>query len=188
MLIKRWQKIDQFESIFRSASKEPFAPEKVSFQRIMMITDKSLAESEPFAHEVERFLSVFSENESPEWKLIPGDQFSNVSGLLELINEFRPDLICSYRNLHIPASEHPYSLGVYIDVLTQATTTPILLMPRLEDQSEFETSQVEKIGTTNVMAITDHMAGDHRLVNIATAMVKSKGKLCLTHVEDKKVL
>ena len=92
-----------------------------------------------------------------------------------------------YRNLHIPATEHPYSLGVYVDVLTQATTTPILLMPRMESQTEFEIDQLAKTGTAKVMAITDHLAGDHHLVNMAAAMVKAGGTLYLSHVEDRAI-
>lgn len=178
-------KIDQFESIFRSASKEAFEPEAIEFARVAVVTDLDLTNSQTFVNETKRFLEVFSDSFSPEWKLISGEQFSSVSGLLEKVNEFRPDLICTYRNLHIPASEHPYSLGVYVDVLTQATTTPILLMPRIEDQTEFEIDQLEKTGTARVMAITDHLAGDHRLVSFASTMVKSGGKLFLTHVEDR---
>ncbi|MEL7500549.1 MAG: hypothetical protein AAFN77_23355 [Planctomycetota bacterium] len=180
-------KIDQFESIFRSASKQPFEPEDVSVDRVLILTDKDLAHSQPFVDEAKRFLGVFSESYQPEWKLISGEQFSSVSGLLEQVNEFRPDLICTYRNLHIPASEHPYSLGVYVDVLTQAMTTPILLMPRMEDQTEFEMDQLAKTGTAKVMAITDHLAGDHHLVNMAATLVKTGGKLYLTHVEDRAI-
>ena len=178
-------KIDQFESIFRSASKESYEPESVKMGSVAIVSDVDLSNSQGFVDEVKKFLSVFAEGATPDWKLISGEQYSSVGGLLEKINEFRPDLICTYRNLHIPASEHPYSLGVYVDVLTQATTTPILLMPRMEDQTEFEIDQLSKTGTARVMAITDHLAGDHRLVSVAAALVKSGGTLFLTHVEDK---
>ena len=180
-------KIDQFESIFRAASKEAFEPAAVKFERVMVVTDLDDAASQPFCEEVKTFLGEFTEQAPPTWKLVDGKQFSSVPQLLELINEFRPDLICTYRNLHIPANEHPYSLGVYIDVLTQATTTPILLMPRLEIQTEFETAEQARNGTAKVMAITDHLAGDHHLVNVAASLVRADGKLFLTHVEDQVV-
>ena len=179
-------KIDQFESIFRAASKEAFEPAAVKFERVMVVTDLDDAASQPFCDEVKSFLGEFTD-QTPTWKLVDGKQFSSVPQLLEHINEFRPDLICTYRNLHIPANEHPYSLGVYVDVLTQATTTPILLMPRLEMQTEFETSQQARTGTAKVMAITDHLAGDHHLVNVAASLVRAEGKLFLTHVEDQVV-
>jgi len=34
------------------------------------------------------------------------------------------------------------------------------------------------------MAITDHLTGDHRLVNYAVALTEPEGRLYLTHVED----
>ena len=176
-------KIDQFESIFRAASKEAFEPAAIKFERVMVVTDLDDAASQPFCDEVKAFLGEFTD-QAPTWKLVDGKHFSSVPQLLEQINEFRPDLICTYRNLHIPANEHPYSLGVYVDVLTQATTTPILLMPRLEMQTEFETAQQGRTGTAKVMAITDHLAGDHHLVNVAASLVRVEGKLFLTHVED----
>lgn len=177
-------KIDQFESIFRAASKEAFEPAPVKFERVMVVTDLDDGASQPFCEKVKTFLGEFTEQDPPTWKLVDGKQFSSVPQLLEQINEFRPDLICTYRNLHIPANEHPYSLGVYVDVLTQATTTPILLMPRLEMQTEFEAAELARNGTGKVMAITDHLAGDHHLVNVAASMVRAEGKLFLTHVED----
>jgi hypothetical protein len=177
-------KIDQFESIFRAASKLAFEPAPVEFSRIMVITDLPEQESQPFSEEVKSFLDVFAEKNDPSWKLVCGNEFSSVPDLLDQINQYRPDLICTYRNLHIPATQHPYSLGVYVDVLTQATTTPILLMPRMDSQSEFEIDALVKAGTGNVMAITDHLAGDHHLVNVAASLVRKGGKLFLTHVED----
>ena len=177
-------KIDQFESIFRAASKEAFEPAAVKFERVMVVTDLDESASQPFCDEVKSFLGEFTEQEPPTWKLISGKQFSSVPQLLELINDFRPDLICTYRNLHIPANEHPYSLGVYVDVLTQVTTTPILLMPRPETQTEFEVAELVRTGAAKVMAITDHLAGDHHLVNVAASLVRADGKLFLTHVED----
>ena len=177
-------KIDQFESIFRAASKEAFEPAAVKFERVMVVTDLDESASQPFCDEVKSFLGEFTEQEPPTWKLISGKQFSSVPQLLELINDFRPDLICTYRNLHIPANEHPYSLGVYVDVLTQVTTTPILLMPRPETQTEFEVAELVRTGAAKVMSITDHLAGDHHLVNVAASLVRADGKLFLTHVED----
>ena len=69
-------------------------------------------------------------------------------------------------------------------MLTQATDIPILLMPRMETQTQDEKSAIERDGTTRVMAITDHLAGDHRLINVGAKLVSSGGKLLLAHVED----
>ncbi len=177
-------KIDQFESIFRAAAKDKFEPEDVRVDKVLIVTDKDATGSQPFIEEVQAFLKVFSEEYNPKWEQVNGDAFSCVNELLELVNQQKPDLICTYRNLHTPATEFPYSLGVYVDVLTQATTVPILLMPRMELQTDSETRKLIQTGTAKVMAITDHLAGDHRLVNVAAKLVRTGGKLLLTHVED----
>ena len=181
-------KIDQFESIFRSASREKFEPEVVRVDRVLILTDKNADESQPFVEEVQAFLKVFSQKYDPDWDFIHGTDYSSVVGLLERVDRQKPDLICTYRNLHTPATEFPYSLGVYVDVLTQATQVPILLMPRMELQTESEKREIATSGTAKVMAITDHMAGDHHLVNVAAKLVQSGGKLLLTHVEDQRDL
>ena len=42
--------------------------------------------------------------------------------------------------------------------------------------------------TDTVMAITDHLEGDERLVNWAARFTSEGGTLCLTHVEDEEIL
>lgn len=179
-------KIDQFESIFRAAAKEKFEPEEIQVDKVLVITDKGPTDSEPFLQEAQSFLRAFSERYHPQWEHLLGGDYTSVNGLLESVDQSKPDLICTYRNLHTPAPEHPYSLGVYVDVLTQATNVPILLMPRMELQSESEKRKLVETGTAKVMAITDHLAGSHHLVNVAANLVKSGGKLILTHVEDQR--
>ena len=92
-----------------------------------------------------------------------------------------PDLICTYRNLHHPARDYPYSLGVHVDVMTQATDAPVLLLPHPES-SAFQSLDGQAI--RSVMAITDRLTGDHRLVNYARLFAPRDGTLWLTHMED----
>ena len=179
-------KIDQFESIFRAASKEKFEQEEVPVDRILVITDQDQKTTDRFADEIRAFLKGISANYQPKIECINGDQFKSVEQLLELVSKQKPELICTWRNLHTPACEFPYSLGVYVDVLTQATDVAILLMPNPDQQSKEEIEQLESTGTNKVMAITDHLSGDHHLVNVAARLVKEGGHLMLTHVEDQK--
>ena len=123
--------IDEFESLFKSASKPVFHIEPVSIRRIMIVTDGALSQSENYMERVEAFLKVLNNVENKlEIMHVTGDRFDGVGDLLELVKQFEPDLIATYRNLHIPATEFPYSLGVHVDVLTQATSIPVLLLPR----------------------------------------------------------
>ena len=117
-------KIDQFESIFRAAAKEQFEPEDVRVDKVLIVTDKDGGDSRPFVEEVKAFLKVFSEEYEPKWEQVNGHDYASVKDLLAIVERQRPDLICTYRNLHTPATEFPYSLGVYVDVLTQTTERP----------------------------------------------------------------
>jgi hypothetical protein len=118
-----------------------------------------------------------------EWHILAGADFSQVASLLEYVQRMSPDLICTYRNLHTPAAKHPYSLGTYVDVLLQTATAPVLLAPHPHDTQAFK----EHATPMSVMAITDHLAGDARLVSVAAAMTHPHGSLHLTHVEDEAV-
>ena len=106
-----------------------------------------------------------------------------IEALLERVNVRNPDLICTYRNLHSEAWRWPYSLGEYLDVLTQIVACPVLVFPHPQaDRTNGHTLQ----GTDIVMAITTHLAGDNSLVNNAAGFTNDGGTLWLAHVEDEK--
>ena len=113
-------------------------------------------------------------------------RFQSPKDLLELVEEQRPDMVATYRCLHSVAWRWDFTLGAHIDVLTQATTTPVLLFPHPD-----RTGKTERLGgaeapgmTDRVMAVTDHLTGDERLVNAALAFAEPEGTLFLSHVED----
>lgn len=173
--------IDQFESVFKSADKTPFTHEAVDIHSVLVVTDADDKASQSFAQQARTFLKVL-EAESPlQLSTLTGQQYTGVGQLLQQVGRHEPDLICTYRNLSIPASEYPYSLGVYVDVLTQASTIPVLLLPH--PSVELDRPDV-LAGTGTVMAITDHLTGDHHLVSYAVHMAEPQGKLFLSHVED----
>jgi hypothetical protein len=58
----------------------------------------------------------------------------------------------------------------------------VLLLPRPDDQLDLISRN-----TDCVMAITDHLTGDHHLVSVAAAFTLQKGTLYLTHVEDETI-
>lgn len=171
--------IDQFESVFKASDKPGFAYEHKHIRSVLVISDMDADESEAFAGRVRSFLGVLEGTDPPQWKDICGASFSTVQHLIKQVRQLNPDLVCTYRNLCEPAEEFPYSLGVHVDVLTQATSIPVLLLPHPKDIPSGALS-----GTRSVMAITDHLAGDHRLVNYASSLTIAGGTLVLTHVED----
>lgn len=175
--------IDQFESIFRSATQERFEVSEISVWNILIVSDAEAQIAEDYKNRIDQFLGSMGREIKPKYQIVDGSQFNNVEELLAIENEINPDLVCTYRNLRSSAAaNYPYSLGVYIDVLAQKTKIPVLLTPRAEQLASGEKSL--PAGTKRVMAITDHMSGQHHLVNMALRFVENQGELFLTHVED----
>ncbi len=173
--------VDQFESMFRSASREVFCYERVEIDSVLVVTDRDATGAKSFGEKVRRFLKVISTDDKIRWRDVSGSDFSSAGELLELVESAVPDLICTYRNLHSGAWKWPYSLGTHVDLLTQHSDVPVMLLPHPEAERSAEHS-IEN--TDTVMAIADHLTGDHRLVNYAVRFTENGGTLWLTHVED----
>ena len=172
-------KVDQFESVFRAAAKTPFEYDEVAVGSVLVITDRDDEASADFGDKVRSFLSVLDRGENVRWRTAHGGEYATVPDLLALVENERPGLICTYRHLHSESWRWPYTLGEYIDVLAQATTTPVLVLPHPERPAERATTD-----TDVVMAMTDHLVGDDSLVNWAARFTARGGRLVLTHVED----
>jgi nucleotide-binding universal stress UspA family protein len=171
-------KVDQFESVFRSATKAVYhlAPPRVD--SVLLITDLDAAGAERFAYQIQQFLGVL---EGATWNRVTGDQFSTVAELLGVVEQHQPDLIVSYRHLHSDAWRYPFGLGDYTVVLAQAAGSPLLLLPHPDAGGALEHAQHD---TDVVMAITDHLTGDDQLVNWSVRMTAPDGVLHLSHVES----
>ncbi len=173
--------VDQFESMFRSASREVFRYERVDIESVLVVTDRGKEEAGSFGGQIRDFLKVISVGNKVRWRDVSGSEFQTAGELLALTETAAPDLICTYRNLHSSAWRWPYSLGTHVDLLTQHTHVPVMLLPH----PEAERSAEHALENTNaVMAITDHLTGDDRLVNYALRFAESGGTVWLTHVED----
>ncbi len=173
--------VDQFESMFRSASREVLRYEPVNIESILVVTDRDEAGAKHFGDRIRRFLGVVSADEKVRWRDVNGSEFQTAGELLALVESAAPDIICTYRNLHSGAWKWPYSLGAHVDLLTQHTDVPVMLLPHPEAERSAEHA-IEN--TDRVMAIADHLTGDHRLVNYAVRLTENDGTVWLTHVED----
>ena len=173
--------IDQFESLFKKADKPQFQLEPVDLDTILVVTDVDQKATDVFVDQVVDLLETTQLEKTTQWRKLDGGQHRNVSELLAHVNAIQPDLICTYRNLHAPATDYPYSLGVYLDVLSQVTSVPVLVLPSPHRSAPIPTA------TGVVMAIADHLTGDHHLVSYAARLTSRDGLLLLTHVEDQVV-
>ena len=176
--------VDQFESAFRAAAKEVYRPHPVDLGSVAVITDLPKDAAAEYAADAKRFLGPCLDDDVV-WTVVDGESFSGLAGLLELVDELSPSLIFSYRNLHSTGWDKPYSLGEELDVLTQIASAPVLVSPHPRAGSNAD--DWADRGTKRVMAVTDHLRGEHRLVDWATQLTAKGGTLFLSHVEDQAV-
>ena len=172
-------KVDQFESVFRSAVKEVYSPTAIAISKILQVTDLDGEENEVFRGRVRDFLHVLGDD--PEWVAAGNGDFDTVADLLDIIQREQPNLICTYRNLRSTAWQWPYSLGEYLDLMTQVAPCPVLVLPHPHAGRALEHALQN---TDTVGAVTDHLAGDSSLVDYAVHFTQAEGKLYLGHVED----
>ncbi len=183
-------KVDQFESVFKAAAKTPFSYEDVEIESVLVLTDLEGTEADAFNERVRTFLRILDQNAVVRWKHLGRAASDGIDAVLALIEEESPDLICTYRSLHSQSWRWSYTLGKYVDILAQETSVPVLLLPNPTAEREApEIFQDGKpgygdTGTKTVMAMTDHLAGDHHLVSWAVRFTQPGGTLVLTHVED----
>ena len=182
-------KVDQFESAFRSADKEVFRYRRLAIRSVLVVTDLTGDEAARFTADVRALTASLAANDDVTYVTITGDRFTSPKDLLDIVERQRPDLIVTYRCLHSQAWRWVFTLGAHIDVLTQATETPVLLLPHPARDGGDETRGANAApgATDRVMAVTDHLTGDERLVNAALAFAEPAGTLFLSHVEDDSV-
>lgn len=170
--------IDEFESIFRRSERELLQYVDIPVTSITVISDDGEEEARRTIEMSKAFLPRLADVET--WRPITGDQFRTVAELLEVLNSERTDLIITHRHLHEEAFVPQHSLGVYLDVLTQTTSIPVLVLPG----SAVRPASISDRICDRVMVVADHISGDNRLINYGVRMCREGGTIWLCHVED----
>ncbi len=178
--------IDQFESRFRGAAKDVYRHHERRIDHVVVFTDLSPDQTASYGKQVQQALQMLPASDARSWRFVTGDECATIGALLAIVEEFQPDLVVAYRNLHSGAWRWQHSLSDHIEVLTQATGVPVLLLPRPDAEGSWEPPAVADADHC-VMALTDHLAGDSDLVDIAVAFAAPGGRLVLAHVEDQHV-
>lgn len=171
-------RVDEFESIFKRADKARFQYDRPDIKRITLVTDLGRDDTAALLQRVQQFLEVLQPS-NPEWHTLADGDYDRKSDLLDKLAQQQSDLIVTSRNLWQSDKNTPHSLGVYLDTLTQATPTPVLVLPDEPHRREGSMTQ-----TAGVMVATDHLAGNARLINHAICFTQADGDLHLCHVED----
>ncbi|MFQ5501888.1 MAG: hypothetical protein ACE5EQ_06250 [Phycisphaerae bacterium] len=172
-------RIDQFESLFKSADKPGLAYNRLKVGSVLLVTDSEQPETDRLLARVRGFLAQL-ENDNPTWASVPGDSYKTVDDLQRIVEEHGPDLIVTYRHLHDADRRPRFSLGVFLDELTQNAPAPVLVLPSGDDGRPLD----PPVNTDSVMVVTDHLTGDNRLVEYGARLTEAGGKLILAHIED----
>lgn len=146
--------------------------------RALIITDLDQEQANQFGEQVQQLLA---QQRTIEWEIITGNQYSTTLDLLSLLESRTTDLICCYRNLHSPAWQHPHSLGAHLDVLIQKTSPPVLVLPHPQAGYAYEHAYSSD---RRVLAMTDHITDDDKLVSYAAEFSGPSAHLYLAHIED----
>ena len=171
--------IDQFESVFKAADKPVLKMSPIELQRLLVVSDLPAQEVETFAANIVGEIGACSGGESPIATILNAVDCDSSKELVTRVESAQPHMICTHRGLNAKREDSPFGLGASLEVLTQATAIPVLLLPTPDVDGS-----VPSLATHTVMAITDHLASEHRLVTFAASMTQPTGKLILTHVED----
>ena len=174
--------VDEFESIFRSALVDIYEYNLLDINSVLLITDKTGEEIKDYLQDIQRFLGVLGT--SVTWNVLNADDFTTTQDLLESVEQDKPDIICSYRNLKSEDWVYQHSLGSYLDVLIQQAGAPVLILPHPNANYAHDHAMEN---TDRVMAITDHLSNDHRLINYAVRFTQVEGSVFLTHMEDQAI-
>jgi hypothetical protein len=173
--------LDQFGSVFRSADKAVYKHEPLAMKRVLVFTDLPSDPSQRWLGQVRAFLGGLPALAEAEWRLVPGEECDTIGELLARVADLDPHLVVTFRNLHSSAWRWPHSLSDHLEVLTQVTDAPVLLMPRPDRDGDWADP---KTACKDVLTLTDHLSGDARLIRHSVAFCSAGGTLHLTHIED----
>lgn len=168
--------IDEFESIFRRAEREPFAYTPPELNRVVVLTDQDKAFAASVETSLKTFLPALGE---ATVDVVTGDQFSTVTELVETLEKLSPSLVVTFRHVQEQELVPQHSLGVYLDVLTQTLRAPVLVLAGTAAEP-----QLPEAAAKSVLVLTDHIRGDARLISSAAAVAPPEATLHLAHVED----
>lgn len=180
--------IDEFESQFKSAIKEPYEYKPVRIDSCAIVTDYTGGEAVRLGEAARRLIPELGSGDyqsvdNLQWHLISGDKFNSVKTLLGIIEQIRPDILIVQRNLKTDPDDLVCGLSNYLDALTQTCKTPVLLLPELSLE-ELEEQIVEPL---EVMVQTPHLVGDSSLINWGVRFALPNGRLYLVHIENMRV-
>jgi len=172
------ENIDVFESVFKRALREPYKYDKIAFDAVLLVTDLEADALKGYAAKVRTYFEGLGRDIS--WTPLGAGDYARWADLQARIEKHKPALIVTYRQLQEEHEEKKFSLGAYLDTMAQAVKVPVLVLPFPDS----EASDKALRNRDSVMVVTNHLNGEHKLVNYGVALTQKKGELYLCHLED----
>lgn len=175
------QKLDEFESLFRSALSEVFHYQPPALGNVALVTDQDAETTGQLAEAVRKWLLPARSGSDAPVHALARPQWDTpeepaIPRLLHLLERLEPDIVVTSRGLLGRTRDLPYTLGSVCDSLSQGQPSPLLLLPRLSADCLTPTARV--------LAVTNHLQGDDALVSWAASLCRQEGTLFLAHIED----
>lgn len=166
--------------MFRRALRDRYEYASVALDRILIITDLEESKAAVFMEQIQQYLQAGLSLKEVKFTCWNKGDFAPWPQMKQAIHQIKPDLIISYRLLWVEDITASKSLGAYIDLLSQDTHYPVLVMPHPAMQGLSRI--LAEPGA--VMVATEHGYANHRMVNFALKLLPQKRPLILVHIED----
>ncbi len=177
-------RLDEFESVFRSALKPRYRFARPDVERVLVLTDLSDQRAPAFDRSVRTLLEPLGAHGSVDWQLLCGDAVSDIDHVVEQVRGADVGLVVTHRHVLSRWRDTPHAIGSALEVLTQLLDVPVLMTPS-PDQPGF--SARSDRSAQRVLVVADHLAGDQRLIDWGLHITHDDGTIVVAHVEDERV-
>ena len=107
-------RIDEFESVFRSADKPLFHLAPPPVRRALVLSDRGPGDADAFEDRVRRYVESGEPDSTLEWQSWHGDVPDTRQAFVERLKAYETDLVVTHRNLHDVIRDPHFGLGVYV--------------------------------------------------------------------------
>ncbi len=177
-------RLDEFESVFRSAVKPRYRFARPELSRILVVTDLPTKRATAFERSIRVMLEAIDQHETIDWQLLAGHDVTDIDHVVAQVRGAEVGLVVTHRHVLSQWRNTPYAIGSALEVLTQVCNVPVLMTPS-PDQPGFSA----RVGhtTERVLVVTDHLAGDQSLVDWGLHLTHDDGTIVLAHIEDETI-
>ncbi len=172
-------RIDQFESVFKSAEKARYQYDPPLLERVAVLVDTARESSNAYVESARSYLAA-SNIDTEEFLVLGTEDFTDIQQMLAAVHSKSPNLVVTHRHLHLNRQELEHSLGTYLDTLLQGTTIPVLVTPSPNADGQPKPLEVAQ----DVLVMTDHLLDDPKSINYGVRFVAPGGVVHLCHIED----